>query len=98
MSESYPFVKHKYTLNMDSGDGFTCLACGHWLYESETEWGDLYVCNPSHPKRFGHIHGHETFHFCPQCGAMVLSLSEWVNEYPQDQNKTISDIARRFYE
>lgn len=98
MADVIPFVKYEHTLNMDSGDGFTCMVCGHWLYESETEWGDLFVCDPSHPKRFGHMHGREAFHFCPQCGAMVLTTKEWADVYPQDQGKSIHEIARRYYE
>lgn len=98
MADVIPFVKYGYTMNMDSDDGFTCMVCGHWLYESETEWGDLFVCNPSHPKRFGHMHGRERFHFCPQCGAMVLTTEEWAEMYPQDQGKSIQEIARRYYE
>ena len=98
MGDIIPFVKYEHTLNMDSGDGFTCMACGHWLYESETEWGDMFVCDPSHPKRFGHMHGRESFRFCPHCGAMVLTKEEWVKVYPSDQMKTINEIARRYYE
>lgn len=94
MSDVIPFVKHAHTMNMDSGNGFTCMACGHWLYESETEWGDMFVCAP---KRFGHIHGTEPFRFCPHCGAMVLSVSEWADLHPQDQGLTVGEISRRYY-
>ena len=90
-----PFPVRPHTLDVGEGDGFECMVCGHWLYESETEWGDLFVCKP---KRFGHIHGTEPFRFCPHCGAMVLTPSEWAEAYPQDQGKTIWEVARRFYE
>lgn len=98
MSAVIPFVRHKHTTNMDTRGGFTCMVCGHWLYESETEWGDLFVCDPSHPKRFGHMHGTEPLRFCPHCGAMVLSTSEWAELHPKDQGKTVNEIARRFCE
>ena len=92
MAEVIPFVKHAYTMNCDTGDGFTCIACGHWVvYTNETEWGDLYVVRP---KRFGHIHGTEPFRFCPHCGARVLSLQEWAEVFPEDAGKTLHAIER----
>ena len=96
MGEVIPFVKHGHTMNIAKGDGFHCMACGHWTWEPpETEWGDLFVCEP---KRFnGHIHGREPWHFCSNCGAMILTLSEWADAYPQDQGKTTSEIEKRFY-
>ena len=99
MADVIPFVKRDFTMNMEfsESDGFTCMICGHWLYESETEWGDLFVCNPVHPKRFGHMHGRESFHFCPNCGAQILSPHEWADFFPHDQGKTVREIAKRYY-
>ena len=93
-AEVMPFHR-EFTMNIDTGDGFTCIACGHWLWENRTEWGDLYVVRP---KRFGHMHGTEKFNYCPNCGAMVLTMDEWAEMFPQDQGKTLFDIERRFYE
>ena len=85
------FIPHDATFNMDTGDGFTCAACGHWTYEGETEWGDYFACEP---KRFGgHIHGTEPFRFCPHCGAPILTLEEWVEHYPEDQGKMTGQIV-----
>lgn len=95
MGEVTPFVKHKFTMNMDTKGGFTCLACGHWTYLNETEWGDYLVYAP---KRFGHMHGREPFRFCPSCGAMIVTTEQWADIYPQDQGKTLNEIAKRFYE
>ena len=97
-TEVLPFTRHKFTMNADAGDGFTCVACGHWTYINETEWGDLFVCNPSRPKRFGRMYGREPFRFCPSCGAMVVTTEQWAEIYPQDQGKTLGEIAKRFYE
>lgn len=88
-----PIPARAFTMNIDSVDGFECLACGHWVvYTDETEWGDLYVCKP---KRFGHIHGTEPFRFCPSCGAMVLTPEQWVDTYPEDAGKTFGEIYKR---
>lgn len=97
-TEVLPFTKHNFTMNMDTSGGFTCVACGYWTYVNEMEWGDLFVCDPSHPNRFGHIHGREPFRFCPNCGAMVVTTEQWADVYPQDQGKTLNEIAKRFYE
>lgn len=92
MAEVIPFVKHEFTMNCDTGDGFTCMACGHWVvHANETEWGDLHVVRP---KRFGHVHGTEPFRFCPHCGARVLSLREWADVFPGDMGKTLGQIER----
>lgn len=96
--EVIPFMKHRHTMNMEAGksDGFCCMVCGHWTwYPPETEWGDMFACRP---KRFyGHIHGTEPWHFCPNCGALIVTPDEWADIYPKDQGKTIGEIARRFY-
>ena len=94
-AEVLPFTRHKFTMNADTGDGFTCVVCGHWTYDNETEWGDLFACAS---KRFGHIHGREPFRFCPSCGAMIVTTEQWADIYPHDQGKTLGEIAKRFYE
>ncbi len=97
MADVIPFVKRKHTVNVETGksDGFTCMVCGHWLYESETEWGDYYICRP---KRFGNMHGTEPLRFCPHCGALVLTPAEWVDLHPEDAGKPLFEIERRYYE
>lgn len=80
-------LRPKYTMNVDSGDGFLCLVCGKWTIFGEVEWAG----------RIGEAsgHGRESFSFCPACGAEVLSIDEWADVFPQDQGKTTSEIRHR---
>ncbi len=88
-----PFKGHPFTLNVDDGDGFTCLACGHWLHERFTEHGD------SHDRgytRFGYLHGTKPFSYCPACGSLVLTRDRWMEIYPGDRKKTTFEIETEF--
>lgn len=92
--EVVPF-RSNHTMNIDRYGEFLCLVCGHWLTcAPETEWGDLFVVRP---ERFGHMHGTEPFHYYQNCGAEIITQEEWVERYPYDSGKTISEIERRFY-
>lgn len=94
MGDVIPFVRREYTMNVDfDTDGFRCLVCGHWLYESTTEWGDLYECRPA---RFGHIHGTSDFAFCPHCGSVIVDLDDWGDIHPEDVGLTVFDVERRY--
>ncbi len=96
MSDVLPFVKHPFTMNFNVGELFTCLVCGHWLYENETEWGD-YFSSDSDPFG-GPTHGTEPIKFCPHCGARIVTLDEWADIYPQDRGKSLVEIEERFRE
>lgn len=85
-----------YTLNADNGDGFLCLLCGHYTFDKETMWAETLrdkaitgVC---------HMHGTEEYHYCPNCGAEILTMQEWVERRPWDLGKTISQIGKSIRE
>lgn len=95
MGDVVPF-RRGFTLNVDfKGDGFQCMVCGHWLWLDETEWGDMFRAGNG---RFGHMHGTEPFHYCPNCGAQVLELEHWCDVFPEDGGKSVWEIERRYYE
>ena len=87
-----------YTLNADSGDGFLCLLCAHYTFVNETSWAETFHDKAVTNTTMIHMHGTEDFHYCPNCGAEVLSLGEWVERRPQDQDKTLSEIKRTIRE
>lgn len=80
-----------HTLNVDRGDGFLCMLCGHWTWYKETEWAESFY-DRAMTGVVGHMHGTEDFHFCPNCGAEILTRDEWVKRRPWDAGKSVEEV------
>ncbi len=85
-----------YTLNADNGDGFLCLKCGHYTYVNETRWAE--TLRDRIITGVMHMHGTEEFNYCPNCGAEILTLQEWVERRPWDAGKTLREIGKTIRE
>lgn len=81
------------TMNMADDGSFHCMACGSWTeFEGSTKWAE----HNNKGSYYFHMHGSEEFRFCPNCGAEVLSMEEWVNRFPYDAGNTKSKIHAEY--
>ena len=84
-----------YTLNVDKDDGFLCLLCGHYTFTDETMWGESFRDSTNCVM---HMHGRDGFHYCPNCGAEIITPEEWVERRPQDAGKTMAEVLKTIRE